>query len=117
MLFINDIVEYTDYSEPFILDCPAPKYIVNMYINAIYRGIVNIHDIEPCDLNHFLRFIDRYPTKIMSIDRLEDMLVQYFQKNDLYFGTDYFDNELKDIINRYELKFLYLHAHNKKMVK
>jgi len=111
MLFLNDIKGNTNCDIPFVLDVMVPEYIVDTYINAICSGRFNMNDINLIDLKQFLEFIDRYPTKVMSIDILEDELIAYFEKNKVDFEEQY----IKNIIHRYGLKHMYLHVHNKKM--
>ena len=65
----------------------------------------NINCIKPDDLISFLKFIDQYPSKILSIDKIENELVIFMNKYKID-SNDY----IKNIASRYRLKYLYLYA-------
>ena len=111
MLFIGDIVDHTDTtSEPFILDLPVPKYIIDLYIAASYDNYFDLEKIKLWDFKQFIDFIDRYPTDVLSIDRIEGHILNYFVNHNVSP-----DEWIKGWVSRYRLKYLYLYTHNKKL--
>ncbi len=64
--------------------------------------------IYPEDIYQFLKFIDRYPSTVVTIQNLEFALIEYFERNNISINE-----EIKNICERYEFKYLYLHMHIK----
>lgn len=110
MILLRDMDEHLSFNNLIVLTGNVPKYIVNHYINASYTGEFRLANIKPSDLSVFIKFIDQYPTTIVSVDRLEEQIIQFFDNNKLNYCD--FD-DLKNIFIRYRLKYLYLHVHNK----
>jgi len=112
MLFIDGAVDYKDDTdEVFILNAPAPRYIINLYINAsCATKRFDINQIEPSDLKQFLNLIDQYPTDVLSIDKIDKQLVGFIELHNIPV-----DDWLKNFIERYGLKYMYLYIHNKKI--
>lgn len=79
------------------------KNIINKYIFSCYTGWFNLNTVDRSDIIETLKFIDRYPTKYLSIDKLEKNIIMYHDK----LNTPY-DLYIKDISERYQLKKLYL---------
>lgn len=114
LVFLQDIHQNCNFDDLIILNGRLPKYIVNHYINASYTGKFVLNNINPLDLSVFIKFIDQYPTAIISIEKLERQIIKFFDDNKL--NCTYFD-DLKDIFIRYRLKYLYLHMHNLLCIK
>ena len=110
LIFLQDIHQNCNFDHLVVLNGKIPRYVINHYINASYTGQFALNDIEPSDISTFIKFIDQYPTTVISIDGLEQQIIQFFDDNKL----NYMDfGDLKDIFIRYRLKYLYLHMHNK----
>ena len=112
MLFLKDIVSDINFDDPLVLDVLVPKYIINLYIKSAYDNKFDINKIKPDDFINFLKFIDQYPTSVLSIDKLENELIEYLNKHKISY-----EEPMSDIIKRYDLKYLYLDLHNKKVEK
>ncbi len=108
MLFLDGIKNNCNFDEPMILSVKMPEYIINIYIHASYTRIFDINCIKPEDIVKFLKFIDQYPTTILGINKLEHQIIKYFEINKINYNEEY---ELKEIIKKYKLKYLYLHMH------
>jgi len=113
MTFLTEIVDHCNFDELIELDGfdnHLPEYVVNNYIHASYTNRFNIDLIKYNDLMIFFRFIDRYPTTILSIDKFENQIIKMIE-------TNRFNKEnllvIKSIAVRYKLKHLYLVIHNK----
>jgi hypothetical protein len=108
--FLKDL-DLSNFDEGIVLgsDMQIPQYIINMYIHSCYTGIFNINKIQADDMNVFIKFIDRYPSKYVSINILQDDIIKYFNNHELSY-----DVFIKDICERYQLKPLYIAIHNKK---
>jgi hypothetical protein len=79
------------------------KNIINKYIFSCHTGCFNLNTVDQSDIIGTLQFIDRYPTTYLSIDRLENDIVVYYDKLNIPY-----DLYIKDISERYQLKDLYL---------
>ena len=108
LLFLRDVCKNCNFDEPIILTGSLPKYLMNHYINASYTGEFFLADVKPPDLKVFINFIDQYPTTTISINNLEQQIIQFFDHNKLDYTN--FD-DLKDIFIKYRLKYLYLYLH------
>jgi hypothetical protein len=103
-IYLLDDVTHWDLNEPIVLDVDVPKYIILLYIQSCYDGIFDINDIDKDDFKQFLNLVDQYPTKNLSIQSLEFCLINYMDKNMITF-----DDHLRNICNRYRLKYMYLY--------
>ena len=111
MLFLQDIVDMCDFENPIVLNSTSgnnnnhlPQYAINQYINASYTGTFDINTIDQIDIINFIKFIDQYPTTIVSVKELETPIMDYFDTNDISYDL------IKDIIVRYRFKYMYLKA-------
>lgn len=114
MIFFKDIKNECKF-DPLIelsIKIDIPKYIINHYINASYTDTFDLNCILPSDITAFIRFIDRHPTTIISIEKLEKQIIDFFEKNKLNYNDD-----LRNIFIRYRLKYIYLHMHNNMLKK
>jgi len=112
---LNEIKDCADFNELIVLEGSLPPDLINMYIDSCYSHKFNFKKIQPNDIKKFIRFIDQYPTTVLSIDRLEKTIIDSFTENNI----SYNDSEttaassLKDICIKYKLKCMYLDIHNK----
>ncbi len=111
IIFLKNIIDSADFREPIEIDFVIQPHVINQYIHSCYTNHFNINNILPCDFISFIKFIDRFPTKILSIDKLEQQIIDYMDDHSM----DY--HEIKEFTIRYELKFMYLHIHNDKYKK
>ncbi len=81
--------------------------MINMYIETCYTHNFNINEINSCDLISFLKFIDQYPSDYLSIDIIENQLVNYLKIHSIK-PNDY----IIKISLRYKLKVMYIFIHN-----
>ena len=105
MLCFKNMKDCANFDDIVILDCDVPKYIVNYYLQSIYYGLDNLDTnlLLSQDIYKFIRFIDQYPTINISIDKLEGLLITYFNDHSMQY------NDLMiEIIKRYRLKIMYL---------
>lgn len=92
-----------------VLEGNLPKDIMNQYISAQYTGSINLKTIPIEHFIDFLKFIDMYPTSCCSIDQSEEQIIKYINENDIKY-----DDYLKELCDKYQLKSLYLDYYNKK---
>ncbi len=59
-------------------------------------------------MSEFVKFIDQYPTNILSIDILESQIIDYYDNNKIEY-----DEFMRKICIKYQLKNMYIHIHNK----
>jgi hypothetical protein len=109
IILLKEIKDCADFNETIILSGKAPKYFIDMWINAAYTNYFNINEIKINDLEQCLRHIDQYPMTNLSIDLLESDLIEYFENNILHL-----DEFINNIMNKYQMKSMYLYFHNKK---
>ncbi len=83
---------------------------MNLWIDSSYTHRFKIMDIKLSDIVPFLKHVDCYPTRIVSINSLECELIEYFN---IYEMNDELISFLKEISMRYGLKKLYLYVHNR----
>jgi hypothetical protein len=112
IICLKEIKEIANFDDPIILAGSIPIYVMNMWIESIYTKIFDITEIQPNDIICFLKHIDQYPTDILSIDKIEQNLIEYFDM--MQYNVSY-DMYLRDICHKYKLKRLYLCLHNKKI--
>lgn len=115
---VFDNVEMNDPDEPIpVLDSVVKisDDLINMYIHSCYTQHFDLFDISVNELVQFLRFIDQYPTKNLSIDTLEDQLVQYIGIMDNYQELKN-DCALLDLVDKYQLRDTYAQMHNIKIM-
>ena len=84
-------------------DLKVSKDTINKYILSCYTGQFDLSTIDAPDIIDTLRFIDRYPTKYVSIDDLEDDIVRYYSKISIPYCS-----YIKEMSERYQLRTLYL---------
>ena len=113
MLFLNDIIDSCDLSETIELsgNSRLPVYAINAYIDSSYTGQFDLRIIDPADIDQFIQFINQYPTSVVSIDLMENMIINYFDSNKITISQS-----MKEIFVRYRLKCLYLYMHNKSLM-
>lgn len=104
---LREIMYCADFSHPIVLNGCVPKYVMNLYINSCYTNRFDINRIEPSDIKQFIKFIDQYPTRRLSLEILECDIIKYFDEHHVTY-----DEFMTSLILRYRLKFMYLHQHN-----
>jgi ankyrin repeat protein len=108
IIVLKEIRECAKFNEVISLSGTSPKYFMNLWLNAIYFGHLDIFSIKTSDISICLRHIDQYPMVNVSIKSLENEIIQYFEINGLIM-----DDYIEDMIEKYQLKSLYLYVHNK----
>jgi hypothetical protein len=93
--------------EVIILDGDVSKYIMNHYIHSCYTNTFDINNIKPVDLVLFLKFIDQYPTNSLSIDLIEQELIEYLSKHKIEINRS-----IEELCVRHQLKYMYIYIHN-----
>ncbi len=106
MFLTKEIIDECDIID-ITLSIGAPKYIVNLYIDAIQNDTFDINDIQLEDFNQFLKFIDAYPSGCINIEKLQFEIINYLEKNYLNI-----DDYIKNICMKYKLKNMYLYSRN-----
>jgi NADH:ubiquinone oxidoreductase subunit E len=110
ILLFKDIINDLDFDEVIKLDIVVPKYIINCYINSCYTENFDMNNINSDDLMLFLNFIDRYPTTFLSINLIEQVLITYLKNHNIEINI-----HIKELCERYQLKYLYIYIHNQEM--
>ena len=77
---------------------------MNQYIKSCLDGVFDFETIRPDNFIQFLKFIDQYPTKILSIDQIEKEIIMYMIKNQIQ-PNEYILN----MCTKYQLKRLYFY--------
>lgn len=112
LLFKDDILQVDKifFDEILVLGkgLKVPKYVINLYINTIYFGRFNLNAINPQDIFQFIKFIHQYPTTVLSLDKYEIEITEYFLTNDIKPTS-----EIRDILDCYQFKYMYLRMHMK----
>ncbi len=120
ILFLENLVCQLNFDQPIELDSGInlrPR-IINLYVLSCYStGGFPMFELEQDDILPFLKFIDRYPTKNLSIGQLEqdiiDTLVRHnCMDNYVVIGSE-INQYLSDICHRYDCKLLYLLINDK----
>lgn len=88
-----------------------PKYLINLYLNQTLSGQIDISSIEPGDIFKFVRFIDQYPSQVLTVDSIEDQLIQYMSLNGISMAN--LSPNTSHIFARYGCKYLML-SHQKR---
>lgn len=83
------------------------KEYVNMYIHMCHGDTMSLRSIDKSDFVEFIKFIDKYPSKNLTLDKLEKELVEYLYENKINPN-----NYIKNICSRYKMKLLYMVCHN-----
>ncbi len=107
ILLFSEIKDHSDTNDNFELNIMIPQYVVNLYIKSCYTNQIDLNQIHPSNIINFIEFIDHYPTKTLSMNKLEINFIEYFDEH----GIEYDDFIIK-ICLRYKLKNMYLHLHN-----
>lgn len=110
ILLLNDIHDIMNLKDLIVLEGNLPKNVINQYITSSYTGFLSFESIEPEHWINFLKFIDQYPTINVQIDKIQIEIIDYMAKHNL----DY-DPYLVDLCQKYQLKYIYLDMHNKKL--
>jgi len=108
ILCLNEILDCADFADLIVLEGELPYYLINMYIKSCYSNIFDIKKVNPDDIKKFIRFIDQYPTTIISINNFELEFIDFFEKNNIKY-----DDFLINMCKKYELRCMYLDIHNK----
>lgn len=108
ILVFNEIKDCAGFDDPVTLEPPIPQYLMNMYIQSTYTDKFNTKCIDPSDFKQFVKFIDKYPTTLLSINNMESIWIDHI--NNYNVDYDYFES----ICIRYHLKRMYIHLHNSK---
>ncbi len=109
--FLREIMYEADFAEDIQLEGIISKSAMNLYIQSCYSGVIDIYMIDPLEMIQFLKFIDQYPTLVLSINDIENDLINYFDTNPCV--RWYEDQNVIEMISRYGLKFMYLDKHMK----
>ena len=89
----------------FELKGSLPEYLINMYIESCYSDVIDFARILSNDFIEFIKFVDLYPTNILSVEKLEMEIVKYCKIN-------IFDHsQLEELCDRHGLKHLHLFLH------
>jgi hypothetical protein len=101
--------QYLDFQTPVRLEGNLPKNIMNLYINSMYTGHIDLNNIPSDHFIDFLKFIDQYPATSdgIEISYLEHSIVKCVQKHNLT-KCEY----LKSICKKYGLKLMLVIIHN-----
>jgi len=99
-----------DSSEPIILEGKQSSYIINLYLDSCLTQSIDLDKIKAHDFSEFLKFIDQYPSRYISIKNLEMQIIRYIDSHNLEITQ-----LIKSLCHRYKMKYLYLYIHNKQI--
>lgn len=108
MQMFNDMSDMIEHSEIVELEGKLSKIAINQYIDSCYSNTLKLHLVPKEDFIPFIKFIDQYPTIHISVNQIEDQIIQYIDTNHIA-HCEY----LKSICKKYQLKWMYLDMHNK----
>ena len=98
-----------NFNETIVLEGGMPKYLVNIYLDSILSGQIDLNDIDPADpkdMLQFLRFVEQYPSTVLTIESLELQLIRYIESNNIELNDDYLE-----LFTRCKLKRMYYYLH------
>ncbi len=104
---LNNIDEYDNEELP-VLSCHVSEYVIRKYLQATYDEKFFLDEILLQDFIEFLKFIDQYPSKVISIELLEKDLIKYICTKKIPV-----DDFLMNICLKYQLKYMYLFIYQK----
>ena len=109
---LNDIKDFVNFNERFTLEGNLPKEIMNKFITSCYTGYFDIDTQTLLEDNFidFLKFIDQYPSIYVSVDKIERWIIKYIDDKNIVCG-----DFLKKLCDKYQLKYMYVMMHNKKI--
>ncbi len=110
VIILKKIKKISNLNEEIVLEGKLSKSAINQYINSCYCGKIDINQIEEDNFINFLKFIDQYPTIYLSVDKFEKEIIEYIDHHKVNY-----DDFLKQLCNRYQLKIMYLDLHNKNL--
>ncbi len=103
-----------DFTQDIVLGGIVSKEVMNLYIESCHTGKFDINEIESSQMIPFLKFIDQYPTLVLSINKIEYEILKYF---DTHYCVKWYEEDfIVMMIMRYGLKLMYLDKHNKMML-
>ncbi len=110
MLILKDIE--MDNNELINLEGTQPTKIINLFVHCAcsLHQYLDISIIPEHMMDYWISLIDQYPLVSISVDKIENELIQYHQKK----SHPYSDLMITMCI-KYQLKDMYLDQHNKKL--
>ncbi len=76
--------------DPLIrLEGKEPKYLIDLYVEIAHNSTLDpmiLDKVLVQDIEHFVKFINRYQLTVLSIEKMEFMLMAYFKKHCLKYG-------------------------------
>jgi hypothetical protein len=96
------------------LTIEQPKHVFDFYIKAQYIGYVNIEDWCFDDVIHFLNLIDMYPSKCITIEKIQHHVIKYYKNNECKITSEQY-HTLMEICDRCELTLLLIMLNNIKV--
>lgn len=97
------IKKCSEYCNDYELDGNVPQYIVIQYIKASYFNTFDLNDIKPIDFMNFLDLVEKNPTTVLSIDKMDCQIVKYIDKNNMISESEL--ETLKILCQKYGLKY------------
>lgn len=106
----TSLTNNVNHDELIILEGVQPKYIMNMYAYCAMTDQIMFDIIEPLDIIGFIKLIDQYPLKKLTIRSLETKIINHFEKHKILY-----DQYMFDICKKYKLRLMYMFIHNQKL--
>jgi hypothetical protein len=110
MHLFNDMNDMIQHDEIVELEGKISENTMNEYINSCHVGKIRLGLVKRDEFINFIKFIDQYPTRFVSIDLIEDQIIEYIDNNKIVYC-----HYLENICNKYKLKRMYLDIHNNKI--
>jgi ankyrin repeat protein len=112
IIILKEIKDVANFNEVITLNdssCSplAPKYFMDMWVNAAQTGHFDIMKIKTNDLQLCLKHIDQYPMGTLSLESLEYDIIKYFETYSCHI-----DKYINDMVEKYQMKLFYVFIHN-----
>ena len=108
---MSDDLEGNNNTNLILLEGKQPGYIVDLFIQAALYKHFDINKINPNDIHHLVQLIDQYPLDSLTVNKIEFELIDYFRKYSIKY-----DQWMKNICTRYQLRFMYMDIHNNNII-
>ncbi len=101
---IDEILLKTDDDNLIELFINVSEYLMNLYVHTSHGHWFDIQIVSPNEFLDFLNLIDKYPTNVLSINKLEKQIIWYIMYHSISI-----EQSTKLMLDKYKLNRLYLY--------